>query len=100
MKIFLCNQRERGLTLVELLVIIAVLTFLYLMLLPRNTGTRARATRIQCVNNLKQIGLGYRVWPAGQASKFTFQESVTNGGTMEFTVGTNAFRHFLVMSNE
>lgn len=100
MKIIFCGRRERGLTLVELLVIIVVITFLYLMLLPRNTGTRARAERIRCVNNLKQIGLSTRVWEGDHGDKYSWSISGTNGGTMEFISGPNAWRHFQVMPNE
>src|SRR6185312_10677875 len=100
MKLFLCNERKRGLTRVELLVIIGIFAFMAMLVYPGGRKDKDRALRIQCVNNLKQIGLGYRIWPSGQTAKFTFQESVTNGGTMEFTSGPNAFRHFLIMSNE
>lgn len=100
MKINFCGQRERGLTLVEVLVIIVVITFLYLMLLPMNSGRRARAERIRCVNNLRQIGISFRVWKGDQTVTFPMNVRGTNGGTMEFVTGPNAWRHFQVMSNE
>ncbi len=101
MKTSLCHQREQGLTLVELLVIIAVLSFLFMMLMPRmGANPKTRATRIQCVSNLKQIGLATRVWEGDHGDKFPWNIPGTNGGTMEFTTGTNLFRHFQVMSNE
>jgi len=94
------RKRSSGLTLIEVLAVIVALMILAALLMPVVDHSAARAPRLQCVNNLKQIGLGYRIWPSGQTAKFTFQESVTNGGTMEFTSGPNAFRHFLIMSNE
>jgi Tfp pilus assembly protein PilE len=98
MKTILRNQKERGLTMVELLVIIAIIAFMAMLIPAATQKDKDRAMRIQCVNNLKQIGLSYRIWR--QTPKFTFEESLTNGGTMEFTSGPNAFRHFLNMSNE
>lgn len=100
MKLSFGAEKERGLTLVELFVVLAVIAVLGSVFIPAAIKRKERALRIQCVSNLKQAGIAFRVWPPSQDDSFPMRVSVTNGGTMEYNCGPAAFRHFLVMSNE
>ena len=102
-KSFFAEQREpkvMAFSLIELLVVISVIAVCVGILLPTFARSRARAKHITCVNNVKQVGLSFRIWANDNADRFPMQVSTNEGGTLEFVQGPNAFRHFQAMSNE
>ena len=66
MKIFRIDRvpRQRAFTLIELLVVIAIIAILAAMLLPALSKAKQKASQTQCLNQLKQLGLGFTMYVA------------------------------------
>ncbi len=86
--------------------VVATLLILPAMLLPALARAKDRAQRISCANNMKQIGLAFRVWAIDHDDAFPFNVSTNQGGTLELSrpgsdgFDRNAVFHLGIMSNE
>ena len=74
------GDNNRAFTLIELLVVIAIIAILAGLLLPALSGAKNQGLDTSCINNLRQLGLGVRLWADDQGDKYPWNVPVVNGG--------------------
>ena len=95
-------------SLIELLCVISIIALLAALLLPAVGQAKARARRIQCINHLRQVGVGFVSFANERNGQFPMAVPASAGGSLEFARGGYliqskfyfSYRHFQAASNE
>ncbi|MGD1083370.1 MAG: hypothetical protein ABSA47_01315 [Verrucomicrobiota bacterium] len=95
---------RQAFALVELLIIVMILAMLAALLLPALAKAKSKAQRISCVNNLKQISIGYRLWEGDNGDLTPAAQTVSKGGWADLLAkpdqGALCWTNYAILANE
>jgi len=90
----------RGFSLTELLVVICAVAVVAVLLLPALAASKRKSSRLGCVDNLKELALGFKMWAGDNGDKFPMQLAATNDTMMKLISNGNAYVLWQTMTNE
>ena len=107
------HRSRQAFTLTELLVVIAVVAILAFTLLPAIAASKSKAQKINCINNLKQVGFAYNSWQGANSGRLPQAITAALGGASDYcshggnaanngtpaTIAYNPGMVYMVMSN-
>ncbi|HEY0457162.1 MAG TPA: hypothetical protein VGE41_12360 [Verrucomicrobiae bacterium] len=94
------NANLRAFTFIDLLIVLVTLCFASAIVYTRLNRPKARGHPMNCVNNLKQVGLAARMFSNDHNEKFPWDVALAEGGTKEHATNIDAILHFTPMINE
>ena len=77
-------NKKQAFTLIELVVVVATLALFAFMLLPALASSGTKSQKINCINNLKQVGIAFRIWEGNNNGKYPMAVSYTAGGASDY----------------
>lgn len=93
-------HRSMAFTLLELLVTMAIVLIMFVVVLSPSNHRHTDHRRSKCINNLKNVGLAFRIFATDNGDQFPFEISSTIGGSRELHANGDPFAAFQVLSNE
>ncbi len=94
------SSRAAAVKAIDVLVVISCVVVCLVVIPPALRKLEARSSRLGCINNIKEIGTGFRLWSNDNSMEFPMRTSKEIGGSLEFTNAGETYRHFLVASGE
>ena len=97
MKLSRIHEKSRGLTIIEVIVVLAIIIILGLLLIPV-PPRRGSELITKCMSNLKQIGLAEVIWSQDYTNGFPAIVSTNNSGTREYLQNGRVDMHFQALA--
>lgn len=91
-------RHGNGFTLIELLVVIGIIAILASLLLPALSQAKEQGRGIQCINNLRQTGIGLKLFAEDHSARYPWHTLPSEGGTYGMSAGT-AWSDYRAASN-
>jgi hypothetical protein len=98
------RHKSEAFTRFELIVVIVVAVVLLSMLIPTRRRACCKSSRISCINNLKEIGIAYRIWENDNGDRYPALQSMAKGGWSELLTnadqGSLCWTNYAIMAND
>ena len=94
------KNETQAFTLIELLAVIATMILLAAVLIPALRNAKLKAARISCTSNLKQIGLGFRIFSTDNGDRYPMQIPASLSDSNNPPAPRPIYQYFASLSNE
>src|SRR5580658_7279072 len=94
------RPRLRGFTLIELLIVIAIIAILAAIIFPVLASAQKRAWTIQCVSNLRQVGVGMKIFADENNEMYPISGGNIYWGATDATTGKASWMEQIVSQTQ